>query len=363
MDPIFKQLQKITLNNAERVSVRNTLLAFIQKNPVRTEPPVRHLYQESILSALFNNKSMTAKLIASLLVAASAGSGVSYAAEGSLPGDLLYPVKIHVNETARAAITFSAESKAGWDVRRAERRLEEAEELAAEGRLNAETRRSIEGNLKTYTDSVRRGIVELKLDNNAKAGAEVSSQLEASLRAHERILTELGDEKETVRIDVGPILLKVRSEAKDATRARVEAEDNFSIKASTNDVEAAARGKLQAAENKISEVTAFIASKKESSDAAATADAEARLKVAENVIIEGKARLDAEDYGEAFAAFQKAHRTAEEAKLLVNARSNFKIKFNLKEHENASSTSDENDDDNTKVEIKSKGNMKLKIGI
>ena len=65
------------------------------------------------------------------------GGGTSFAAQSSLPGDVLYPVKIHVNEAVRSSLTFSTASKASLETELAEARLKETEELAAEGKMNA----------------------------------------------------------------------------------------------------------------------------------------------------------------------------------------------------------------------------------
>lgn len=52
--------------------------------------------------------------------------GVSYAAEGALPGDSLYKVKVNVNEEV---VGFFHPNKANWEVSRMERRLNELDKL------------------------------------------------------------------------------------------------------------------------------------------------------------------------------------------------------------------------------------------
>lgn len=77
--------------------------------------------------------------------------GASVAAEYSLPGDLLYPVKVHVTEEVRSVLMFSDESKAGWELERANRREEERTTLETEGRLNAETEAALEAQIEVHT--------------------------------------------------------------------------------------------------------------------------------------------------------------------------------------------------------------------
>lgn len=62
------------------------------------------------------------------LVIFSAG-GVTYAAEQSLPGQSLHPVKTHVTEEILDIFYVTEASQKAWDERRVQRRLEEAEAL------------------------------------------------------------------------------------------------------------------------------------------------------------------------------------------------------------------------------------------
>src|SRR3989338_4824684 len=67
------------------------------------------------------------------------GGGTTSAAQGALPGDLLYPVKVSINETVEVALAPTPAAKAEVQVRLAERRVEEAQKLSLQGRLNKKT--------------------------------------------------------------------------------------------------------------------------------------------------------------------------------------------------------------------------------
>ena len=135
----FSQLLKnqAGLSGKEKQFLETRLLEL-----VRTKTPIRLEGQRSPFIS-FNFLSFKFMPIAILLIVLL-GGGVSFAAEGALPGDALYPVKVGVNERVRAALALGLEADAEWNVRQIERRLEEAEELSAEGELNAETRTEIE---------------------------------------------------------------------------------------------------------------------------------------------------------------------------------------------------------------------------
>ena len=60
-------------------------------------------------------------------------------AQSSLPGDLLYGVKIHMNENLKTAFSFSAQSDAHANLDILETRIKEKQDLRAEWRLDSET--------------------------------------------------------------------------------------------------------------------------------------------------------------------------------------------------------------------------------
>ncbi len=59
----------------------------------------------------------------------ASGGVLTYAAEGALPGDVLYPVKLSVNESVIELLQRTPQKKAQWAARRQERRLTEARRL------------------------------------------------------------------------------------------------------------------------------------------------------------------------------------------------------------------------------------------
>ena len=68
-----------------------------------------------------------------LLLLGLSGGGLAYAAEGAMPGDALYGVKIYVNEALRAKFQFTAVDRARWAVTRLQRRMDELNRLEARG--------------------------------------------------------------------------------------------------------------------------------------------------------------------------------------------------------------------------------------
>jgi len=82
-------------------------------------------------------------------------------------------VKVHFNEEVQAALTFSDEAKADFEAVRAERRLDEAEELSVKDTVDAQTRADIEANFKEFADRADARMTALA-DVDAKAAADVA---------------------------------------------------------------------------------------------------------------------------------------------------------------------------------------------
>lgn len=126
-----------------------------------------------------------------LLIIALLLGGTTIAAERAVPGNALYGMKININERVAGAFAISTEADADWHARAAERRLEEAEKLAAKGKLTAEAKSEIQTNFMMHADMVQEGIAKLKADGDTEAMADVSTEFAATLREHEAIIAGL----------------------------------------------------------------------------------------------------------------------------------------------------------------------------
>ena len=194
-----KQLHKLTedihLSAAEKTELRERLLSYTEHRPIRgaraATPSSFSFNMFQFSTARF---AMPAVLVAVLVVS----SGVSYAAEGTVPGDTLYPVKILVNEEVRAALLVSDANQISWNIRRAERRLEEATALASRGELDSENQDTLATQFAEHSADVTTQVSELEVSNPALA-LEASSEFEASLTAHEEALDQVAQVQEEGR--------------------------------------------------------------------------------------------------------------------------------------------------------------------
>ena len=122
---IRNEAEKIRLSGAEKSAMR----ASIFGTPT---PVVLHRSSYVFLSPRY-----LVPLFVVLVV--FIGGGTTSAAQGALPGDLLYPVKVSINEKVEVALAPTPAAKAEVQVRLAERRVEEAQKLSSQGRLNKKT--------------------------------------------------------------------------------------------------------------------------------------------------------------------------------------------------------------------------------
>ncbi len=323
---IFRYIKRVKLSSEEKERGRSALRAFIATNPVREGVFSRLISQKrqrSIVERLFIHPMPIALIIALIL-----GGGVTFAAEQSLPGEALYPVKINVNEQVRSLLAVSDDAEARLQANLAERRLEEAEKLAVDGRLNDDVLAKIESNFDGHAARVATRIEAMKNTPNDNANAvAVGSRFEASLRAHEEILNRLAEEKKEEGSHIAPIVAKVRDASDDIDLIRVEAETNVAATADTNvetSLKERAARKQREAEQKIKDVRAFM-EKNPSATVAPYVEVKEKLKLAEKLLESGKQYMELKAYGKAFITFQESWNVAQKAWIVLTGSAAIRI--------------------------------------
>lgn len=190
MKNFFEQLEilksKVTLSHDKKQDIRNALVSRIEAdmNAGRVTRPATA--RPRFANLLFQPMP----ILASLVIIVLAGGGVSFAAENALPGDVFYAVKVGFNEKFVSAFAVNTEAKAAWSARVAERRLEEAAKLAAEGRANAETDATLAAAFEESSNAVAVQVKQAKAEGNLSGAITVTSRFEGILKAHEEILAK-----------------------------------------------------------------------------------------------------------------------------------------------------------------------------
>lgn len=268
-------------------------------------------------------------IIVAVLVAL--GGGVSVAAQNSLPGDVLYPVKVGINEPVMLALSFSDKGKAAYESELAGRRLSEAEQLSVSASVSAQVYAQLQANFKDFADRTQERIAVLA-SADAQSAADLASNFETALRAHEKVLARLAARDAKDRTGLSDLQQEVDSELSDTVKTRTSAEGDLKKEDHSPDAKTAAEGKLNAATNVIASVTSYINGKKDQLGADAVAKATVKLTAASTLVTQGQAKLAAGDYVAAFIAGNAAIRTAQEARALVELQDQLDVDLELDGH-------------------------------
>jgi len=158
---------KIRMNDAERSRVHAALRARMHAQPVASPFFVRNLFAVRFAFAL-----------ALILVVGSGGT--AFAAEGTLPGDFLYPVKVSIVEPVQGALQVSDTAKARWNAQIATERLNEAQALAARGTLTPALSDQLAANFNQHASAVASAATSISASDPA-AGSDISANFSSTV--------------------------------------------------------------------------------------------------------------------------------------------------------------------------------------
>lgn len=168
--------------------MKGVIQEYVAMKPIRARTP-SIISKFPTLNWVFLFRPVAAVLVGALFVSTAS---VSYAAEGALPGDILYTIKTRVNEPLKGALAFSAPAKQAWAMSVAGERIKEATTLAANGQLDAQTERQLQA---SFEEHARQASETMTTQASASpaAGAETAVRFEAQLSEYKRVLTEVGN--------------------------------------------------------------------------------------------------------------------------------------------------------------------------
>lgn len=328
---IKKGFEDIKLKNDSKERIKSELYSFMQKNPVMGSLNTRHIKWNEKRSLNIRRILLNPMPIV-LIIALLLGGGTTFAAEQSLPGDVLYPVKVSVNEGVRGWFAVSDGAEARLNARLAERRLEEAEELASDDRLDDSTRSEVESRFRMHAEKIKEAVNNLDDDPDKRSEVfGISSDFEASLRAHEGIIFTLSNQKKGIGNDLTSILAAIRSETGAIQIINEDMEDRVvSIGSIVSDekMKDVAERKMKEAREKIAEVKKYIERKYGANDTVEREDVENKLKIAEDLFGDGVSYFDSGEYNMALVAFQKASNTAHRILIILMGEKKYQISVN-----------------------------------
>lgn len=198
-EQFHKKASTIKLSASERAVLREQLMTYMEYHPV-TVTNTPKTVAPTVLQDRFYTISLPRRywqsfaglsVIALLVV-------VPTLAERAVPGDVLYPIKVQVNEEIRSSLTSDGYEKIAWETERLERRISEARLLAKEGRLTAEVEAEVIAAVQTHKTTTEAEIASLRVNDTeaaALATLTLTSVLDvqsAALRANDTGSTTAG---------------------------------------------------------------------------------------------------------------------------------------------------------------------------
>ncbi len=147
----------VGLTAEEKVDVRRALQHVVYAEPAAV----------STWAWLRMPLRLSASVFSIVFLLGVSGGTLAVAAEGAIPGDALYGVKIYVNEALRTKLQFSSAERAHWAVTRLQRRMDEMKRLQARGIAEAE----IDVAIADHVESVAHD-VEIEVESLPAAAAE-----------------------------------------------------------------------------------------------------------------------------------------------------------------------------------------------
>jgi hypothetical protein len=141
--------------------------------------------------SIFYSYSRIAIVGAMAILLLVGGTGVSFAAQNTLPGQPLYAVKVDVTEPLQGAFITSPVAKAEWQNTLAERRLEEATTLAAQNNLSSSTEAYIGSQVALHVQASEQDSDALAAAGEATSSLSNQADLQARLDAHTQLLATI----------------------------------------------------------------------------------------------------------------------------------------------------------------------------
>lgn len=179
---------RVTMTKAESRDVRERLVSYMEYHPLPQgqQAPQTSTAESSFLLVHFNTARNRVFAGMSMLVALII---IPFAAEQSVPGDVLYPVKVQFNEEIRSTLALTPYQKVEWETARVERRLAEARLLATEGKLTEAVEAEVAAAVKEHSEAAQASLAVLReTDRDEAAIAELS--FASSLEVESEVLEQ-----------------------------------------------------------------------------------------------------------------------------------------------------------------------------
>ncbi|HLP43842.1 MAG TPA: hypothetical protein VK145_01030, partial [Candidatus Nanoarchaeia archaeon] len=199
---VINKAKEITLTSQERNSLFQSVDAFVARNPIKKSAQVQSVLPAPVKSPFFaqdwffafSQRSHNFYIATALVVLVVFGTGTSFASQNTLPGDLLYPIKVNVLEEVKAQFLPSS-SRPVYEIKRAQARVGEVKKLAAQNKLSDEVKVAVAARLDDHIATVKKEISTYKEKGDLKHVLEISNSLELALANSQNEISTLEDDQ------------------------------------------------------------------------------------------------------------------------------------------------------------------------
>lgn len=325
MKRFFARARSFGMPEEQKEARKKDLVHFMKTMPLRKEASEQRSFFFRYRYAAF---------LPTLAVTFFTVSGVAYAAEGALPGEMLYTVKTHVNEGVREIFAVSDRDKAALHARLAMERLREAELLAAQGKLDERTAREAEERFEAHMTDFETDIASVhEPEENFRLRVDLTSALQGHTDVFYKLDKESGS-RQTHADDEDtdgekPMILL----GDGARNAFIEQEKRANelrngISGADGSFKNAAENALRAAEKKMEEARKVMRTRK---DVPQTSFERAvfQLEQAEGALQSGKREFESGKMNSAFLFAEQARMAAGEALFRIETAEKFGITVDM----------------------------------
>lgn len=189
-----KDIREIKMTSDEKAYIFESIL----NTPTEIKAPVRSPYTFfSFVSSFSKNRLVYSVSLGCLVVFIS--TGAVFASGNSLPGNILYPLKVKVVEPARGAFISSPIAKIEYESSLATKRIVEAEILASKDELDESKEEQLNSLLEGHTMAFNVAVDKFRQSDSfdENIDEDVSTNFEATMNAHARVLEVINEDKNT----------------------------------------------------------------------------------------------------------------------------------------------------------------------
>lgn len=166
------------MSAVEKTEMRDSLMHFMAAHPLPRKITHNIFSKATLVVSPYSGISMrmTKVLVFSFIGMIFAGGGLTIASANSIPGELLYPIKINIKETIEGSLKTAPAEKLAWKEQKVTRRIEEIKTLQSKKQVTKREAVIAQAVLKKHVEELNQTVSELK-DENQDAILATTAQL------------------------------------------------------------------------------------------------------------------------------------------------------------------------------------------